>query len=462
MRSLAHPHTWLFVILSCANIGAIVFLSQFLSWSVMMILFVAVIFFFACIVRPPWATYALAFFAPMSGIVIDFTRDQSLARLPYIGGIHAPFVDFLAIGILIIILVLILIRPEVVRVQGALKLGYVLGAFFFIAALSTMCADPLFFGTTAKAFFRSYLFFYLAFAVPMIVLLHTRFETLRALFAYECAVMIGAMMGAVSLITQKSVGFARAMPFSIFGFAPFGVNHNVLAESLTAIIPFAWWFAFKQAEENSNVIFSRRNILTFFAGFISLVALLTFSRAAWIVMTMQLCVFLWWRGGKRARGIIVATVAALAIFFLVIQSTVIADSSDATRKDLLGIAILYGQRAPWIGNGPGMFVPIVSETTAFRMDYGEPMDAHGVLQKLFLEVGILGVVIFFLYIGFIVRALWMRRENSSFHAMLFVTVISLWGYQLFNTGYFDGKVWVLMGISLASLYYEKKRISHSS
>ena len=128
----------------------------------------------------------------------------------------------------------------------------------------------------------------------------------------------------------------------------------------------------------------------------------------------------------------------------------IADSSDATRKDLLGIAILYWQRAPWFGQGPGMYLPLVNESVTFHMDYGEAMDAHGVMQKLFLEVGVVGAALFVLYVALVVRALWMRRD-SSFHFMLLVTVVSLWGYQLFNTGYFNGNVWVLMGVALASL-----------
>lgn len=450
MRSAAtHPHTWTFVLLGLVIIGSTIFLSQFLSWSALIILLGAAICVALAIAQPQRAAYALAFFAPMSGLVIDLSRDQSLSRLPYIGSIHAPLVDMLAVAILLIIGLLILIRPDTIHVGSSAKFWQVLLLFYIAVAFSAMFADSLFFGATLKAFFRPYVFMYVGFAVPILLLLRTRAELMRAMFAYECAAILGALMGAVSFATQNVIGFARAMPFSIFGYAPFGVNHNVLAESLTAIIPFAWWFAEKQPRGN------RRFWLFGAAGFISVIALLTFSRAAWIVMTIQACVYIWWRTKQthetRVRKVgIAVVVAALAIFFLIIQSTVIADSSDSTRKDLLGIAMLYWQRAPWFGQGPGMYVPLVNETTAFHMDYGDAMDAHGVIQKLLLETGFIGAALFVLYLAVVGRALWMRRD-SQFHFMLLVTLLSLWGYQLFNTGYFDGKVWVLMGVILASL-----------
>jgi uncharacterized membrane protein len=454
MRSAAvHPHTWTFVLLGFAIMGSTLLLSQFLSWTAIVILFCAAAAAATVVARPQWGAYALAFFAPMSGLVIDFSRDQSLSRLPYVSSINAPLVDLFAIFLLVVIGFLFLMRPDTVHLKAISKYWQLLILFFIVVGVSALLSDPLFFGTTLKAFFRPYLFMWLGFAVPILLLLKTRAELFRALFVYECAALLGALMGAVSLVTQNVIGFVRATPFSINGYAPFGVNHNVLAESLTAIIPFAWWFADKQPRG------SCRTWLFVAAGFISAIALLTFSRAAWIVMTVQLVAFLWWRGGqvlnrKELVNSIFAAVVALVIFFLVIQTTSIADSSDNTRKDLLGIAITYWQRAPWFGQGPGMYVPLVSETVAFRMDYGAAMDAHGWVQKLMLETGLVGTLALALFLGFVARGLWIRRTNE-FHFLMLITLVSLWGYQLFNTGYFDGKVWGLMGIILASIYEKK-------
>lgn len=452
--AVAHPHTWRLAFGGIVIIIAAIILAQFFSWTAIAILTCGVVGAALGLAYPEWAIYALAFFAPMSGLAIDFSQDQSLARLPLLGSINAPFVDLLAVGVLVVCWLLFFIRPDVIDLKRALKFSGFFGAFYFCVALSAYFADPLFLGTVVKSFFRPYIFFYLAFAAPVVVLLHSKPKLLRTMYTYELACVLGALMGIVSLFTEHSVGFMRAIPFSVFGFAPFGVNQNVLAESLVAIIPFAWWFAFKQ--KHDPVV---RHTMFFFAGLISFVSLITFSRAAWIVMTMQAVLFFWWhsrysssRHAKEidARGIAIA-LTVLAIFFLIIQSTVVADTSDETRKDLLGIAVQYFERSPIVGIGPGMYLPTVDETTTFHMDYGAAMDAHGVVQKLILELGALGTITFFAWLGAIGVSLW-RRRASGFHFMMFMTFASLWGYQLFNTGYFDAKVWVLMGVALASLW----------
>ena len=75
MRSaVAHPHTWTFVMLGLAIIGAIIFLSQFLSWTAIVILVVAAIVAGVVIEHPQRGAYILAFLAPMSGLVIDFSH----------------------------------------------------------------------------------------------------------------------------------------------------------------------------------------------------------------------------------------------------------------------------------------------------------------------------------------------------------------------------------------------------
>lgn len=448
-RAVADPHTWTFVLLGGVIICATLVLSQFLSWMAIFLLVMSVAAGALVIANPSWGVFALAFLAPMSGLVIDFSRDQSLSRLPIIGSINAPLVDLYAIALLLLVAVLFLIRPDKIRVEAPTKFWQLLGVFYGVVALSAVLADPLFFGTTAKAFFRPYLFMYLGFAVPVLLIIRSRVDQMRALFAYECAAVLGAVMGAISLVSQQAVGFARATPFALGGYTPFGVNHNVLGESLSAIVPFAWWFAARHPRS------ALRAWLFAAAGLITTITLLTFSRAAWIVLAFQAIGYFWWRGGQKikagaaARGVF-AVALALGLFFVLIQSTFIATSSDNTRKDLLGIAITYWHRAPWFGQGPGMYVPLVSETVAFKMDYGQPMDAHGTIQKLMLETGTLGVIAFGIYVAFIARALWIRR-GDEFHFMLLVTFISMWGYQLFNTGYFDGKVWVLMGLIIAAI-----------
>lgn len=87
------------------------------------------------IANPSWGVFALAFLAPMSGLVIDFSRDQSLSRLPIIGSINAPLVDLYAIALLLLVAVLFLIRPDKIRVEAPTKFWQLLVVFYGVVAL---------------------------------------------------------------------------------------------------------------------------------------------------------------------------------------------------------------------------------------------------------------------------------------------------------------------------------------
>ena len=415
-----------------------------------------VVFLVACVLsmlglfvmRPAWGLYTLAFFAPLSGLVIDFSRDQSLSRVPYIGSVNAPVVDFFALILLVVCGVLVVLRPHALHWRAARSYAWVFAVWFVAVLLSVYFGDALYFGTAVKAFARPYVFTFVAFALPVMLLARGRGELYKSLCAYELACVGGAVMGAASIFLLPAIGFFRAEPFEIFGFAPFGLNHNVLAEALTAIIPFAWYAALCAARGSA-----RRMVMLCAAALISAVSLATFSRAAWLVVAAQLaCWFVYrqkHRGHQRITWLIVA-VALIGTFFLWIGNTSVAEGSDATRGDLLGIAYTYFLRAPLFGVGPGTFVSLVGETKIFTMQYGDPLDAHGVLEKLLPETGIVGTGAFILMLAVVGGALWHRRRDA-FQYMLFVTFVSVWTYQLFNTGYFAGKVWVLVGICIASL-----------
>lgn len=450
-RHLSHPETWALaggLALICAfSIG----LAFFISWSAALVLFILCAAFVCVVTRPVWGLYALAFAAPMSGLIIDFSRDQTLSRVPYIGAINAPLVDFIALFLLLAITCIAAVRPHTYEIQWRALTTH---AWFFVAWFAAVGAsvyfgDKLYWGTAVKAFARPYVFTFVAFVAPVLLLARTRMTCVRALIAYESAAVIGAVMGLASIFFVTSIGFILAVPFSVFGYAPFGTNHNVLAESLTAIIPFAWWIAM-HAEKKTW-----KNFGYACAGLITLVSLLTFSRAAWIVVAIQIGAWAVWHKKiffERIRGvkIIVCAVIVLAIFFLGIQSTKFAESSDATRITLSEISYTYFLRAPMFGQGPGTFVPIVDETVAFHMDYGDALDAHGVVQKIVAETGAVGTLAFAVLVIALGVRLW-RRRHDEFYFILFLMFVSLWTYQLFNTGYFLGKVWVPIGVTLAAL-----------
>lgn len=465
---VTHPETWALVGSFALIVAISIGLSFFVSWVAVLLIAVGLGAIALVWRAPEWGIYALAFAAPMSGLVIDFSREPSLARLPYIGGINAPLVDFLALLVLVVGGLLFLFAPQRLRL-ASLKIhaGFFL-AWLAAAALAVWFGDHAYLGIAVKAWVRPYAFTYIAFVIPILLFTKSRRQEVRALQAYELAAVVGALMGLISIFILPIVGFVRAQPFSFLGWSPFGTNHNVLAESLTAIIPFAWWYFWRQENHDKKIWWGSAAIL------ITTVSLLTFSRAAWIVVVAQLILIMAWQQRsfferfRRSVGvavvptaedlvkkIIAVAIIVFIIFFATINSTQIAESSNATRTDLNGIALMYFLRAPLFGIGPGTFVSLVSETTTFQMDYGDPLDAHGVVQKLATETGLLGLITFVLLVGALLYKIWHRRTDS-YYWMLGVTIVSVWLYQLFNTGYFAGKVWVLMGLALVALFNHKE------
>ncbi len=445
-QQLIERATWELVAWFGIAIALSIAASFYISWAGVVIVFALLAIFIAVVARPVWGVYALAAAAPLSGLAISFASEQSLSRVPYLGGIEAPVVDFIAIILLVAAPIIFFINhKKIFPAHIKNHLPWFLLWFAAVAA-AVYFGDPIYFGTSLKAFFRPYLFTYLAFVLPILLFVNRRAEIIYAAVAYEIACLAGALMGAVSIFVTSSIGFPRAEPFAIFGYIPFGTNHNVLAESLTAIIPFAVWWASEQKTRAAKIFWGGA------AALIAIVSALTFSRAAWIVLALQGLGWLWFFGKHtgRRRVAIVAVVAVVALFFMWIENTAVADSSNATRTDLTGIALTYFNRAPLTGQGPGTFIQLVGETAAFRLDYGDPLDAHGFLQKVMAETGALGTIAFLALLISLGWRLWKRR-HSAFEAVWFFTFISLWAYQLFNTGYFDGKVWVLVGLCLASL-----------
>ena len=82
-----------------------------------------------------------------------------------------------------------------------------------------------------------------------------------------------------------------------------------------------------------------------------------------------------------------------------------SENSSSTENRLLLTQIAWRAfvSKPMLGYGPGMFVNIVDDNIRFRAKYGDPLDSHGIWQKMIAEVGLIGSATFaifsFLYFG---------------------------------------------------------------
>ena len=146
-----------------------------------------------------------------------------------------------------------------------------------------------------------------------------------------------------------------------------------------------------------------------------------------------------------------------------VSTSNVATSSNSTRLALLQISMQVFQTSPWIGGGAGTFMDRVGSAFVFRLEYGDPPDAHGFLQKLAAETGIVGLfafgIVVFSFAGIGDRAWRALPEGPSRHVvlLLFTAAGGEIAYQLFNTNYWTGKMWLPIGIAIAAQHVMRDR-----
>jgi O-antigen ligase len=330
-----------------------------------------------------------------------------------------------------------------------------LTAAHLLSVFSPLEPDPL---PTIKFAFRPILFNYLAFIALPINLIRSRRRLATVLGIIAVVGTIAALNGLVAMFfpTDSGAFIGRAHPYPIFGVNALGENHNSLAEILvtTSLATFALAVLATSP---------RAKRLAVFAGaFQVLIGLLTFTRTAWIVFGLQ-TIFLGctvYREEIRRHlsklMIAAALLLPLGLAMVAYSLSMTAQSSNSTRLALSQIAFQLFQTSPWVGSGAGTFVDRVGSAQVFFLEYGSPLDSHGVIQKLAAETGIVGLLAFAFFLGafgyHVYQALRSIHLPHSRQIALLLAA-SAWGgivYQFFNTSYWTGKMWLPIGIALAA------------
>jgi putative inorganic carbon (hco3(-)) transporter len=243
---------------------------------------------------------------------------------------------------------------------------------------------------------------------------------------------------------------------------------------LVVVLPIGAYLLHEEMRPTARRWFFLGNMLVFVA------TVLTFARSAWIVLLVQCLLTMWLMRDAiarlpivRFRSHIAALVATLVLPVFVYMaaistSTLVAGSND-TRIDLARISWEYFRSRPWLGQGPGTFLSIVADTRVYVIEYGDPLDAHGMFQKIVAEGGIIGLVTWVLLLTTLVLYGWhgLRRARGlaeyPLMVALFVAVCGALVYQVFNTSYFSGKLWLPIGLLLigANIVLWKYRESKS-
>ena len=417
-----------------------------------------VIIFFAFYLE--WGLYLLTATTFLLGWVFVAALHPSLRDLPYLAAISAPVGDLIAVGLVICILAAVFLRVPPYRCRTLLQAtpGMVwYGAFIVTAIISVFFAYDHDFGIGVKYLAREMIFPYVAFVfVPAVII--WKKQTLDVVLQVLLSVGVFTAVFGLSSIWMTDTGlWFRLAPYSLHGFTPFGFNQNQLAEPLVVITPIAAYFFLR----------AKTGLRLKWGGALALIvgaALLTLSRAAWIALFIELIVGVellypgraWQFVRKHLWHFFSITIILLPIFFYMgffLQSSVVA-FSNASRVAAIDVAMFYVPEAPFFGHGPGTYLAVLSNTFFFTSEFGDPLDAHGFVQKILLEEGIIGLIFFVGFLGYVFRRLYRAQKTGKgdvlMQQMLLLSVTGIVLVELVNTGYFHSVMWLPIGIALAA------------
>lgn len=393
----------------------------------------------------------------------------NIVTLPVFGSIQAPVADFWAVG-LFAAFALERIRYFFDKEKLEIRLPAIVLYILFLASaflsLNNLPYEEVRSGV--QYIFRFLVLLYLGYVVLGANILKTKEEILKGIKILAGMGLVAAIMGMISIPFGVWDGgiLPRAVPLSLFGWAPFGDQHVFIAEAMTTTLPL--WIYLWISEKNK----SKKEWLLLTILFIVLTTLLTFSRAGWISLFFGLIVFIFAIDKhvpikkllSRYKAFMIALAFIIPIFVFFMLTTRDVYTSTLSRYLLLEIGLFLFFANPLIGAGVGSFTDRAREVLIYQQEIGGFQDAHGVIQKLLSEQGIIGFIAFTAFVLYFYRSFKKRFQDKKFSPdarLLALTgmlvVVMSFTFQLFNTHYYSSKVWIPISLMLAAHYYYSKK-----
>ncbi len=450
MNLIKDKNFWIILLIVCFLVIGYV-LASTLSWPLFFLgIFLALLTLFT--IYPQIGLYLMVFFYPFTYLEFVY-RD-----------FNVPYVDLIAIILFaawgLRTVYLFLEKGQKLTWQNFPAWQFML-LFVLSAFLSLYNVERENFNYALKYIFRPIMFFYLIYVIlPFNIIdsLKKYFRILRILFVLGIGL---SLMGIWSVIITPAVQLKRATPTAILGLYPMGTNHNSLAEVLICIIPFVlilFWL-----EKDAFL----KNLYLFGAIFMISVNLLTLSRAGWLALALELLLLALLKYRREAKNLFTTYLPYLGLVLLApilylmykLFSLGFIARSDVNRLDLIELAFKLFNLHPLIGNGVGTFTILVSQVKWYLLEYGQVIDAHGFIFKILAEMGVLGLIIFSLLLGYILYILlkaYSKNKSTIVGVLLLGGLLVAAGgiaFQLFNTSYFIAKLWLPIGLALTALKF---------
>jgi O-antigen ligase len=283
------------------------------------------------------------------------------------------------------------------------------------------------------------------------------------LISFIISGFIMAVMGVISIKDQNI--FYDPFRFTVLtinGAKPFGLDQNLLVETL---LPAIFFLLAIRLWPRQSVKYKLTVLLLLFFG---LVLLGTFSRGAWISILVCSVLYLLYQKKLNLQKLIIGgsmvMVLLLPLFIHMYQLQTnykVGIGSTQTRWLSTQIAWKTFKDNIWVGRGTGEYENMLNDSIRFRARHGLGTDSNGIFQKVMAENGLIGLVTLTILVITIFRHLYIQlrkqTESNDFVLPIYLAALSIFIFEMVNTSYYHGKLWLPIAIALsASAIVEKK------
>lgn len=403
--------------------------------------------------NPALSIFLLSFSVPAINWVIN------------IGTLELPFSDLIALSIFLAWL-LSLIYNLIFKPNKEIKLKFPLFFAFFCLLIAnglSLFNHP----QSLNGFYylsRWLILLYAAYILLPANLIKTEKNLKIAVSGIALASLLVMISGWLSLWGQDwQNSFFRLKSIAWWGIYPFGENHNLIAEFLS--VGAFLWLALKEwsRDEKISRVYKSLFVLSIAA------AIMSFSRAAWITIFLQLGILIIWRNRqflKKQGGLVLLVIIAGSLIMMpvfwrmkILQTENI--SSTENRVLLLEIACKAWLDKPILGQGSGQFTELVADNIRFTAKYGAPIDSHGFIQKIAAETGTIGLIAWFFLLAIVIKkalvGIKKYGKNAPWLLPLWLAAGGGLFFQIFNTSYYKGKVWLIIALALIATELAQKK-----
>ncbi|PLX21376.1 hypothetical protein C0584_02750 [Candidatus Parcubacteria bacterium] len=404
------------------------------------VIFALVLLFVITLINIEIGIYLIAFFLPL--INLNF----------YFSSLQVPFIDLLAGAVFFVYLV----KHFLARDFKSIELPHIFSfsLFFLAVILSSIFSENIY--SSLWYSLRWILFFYLVYIVLPVNVIKNEKVLKNACVAFSFSVFLIALMGIYSILTQDWLNtIVRVRPISLFGTYPIGENQNLIVETLLPgvfiLLALKYWIKDLRLKRFLNILIA----------FVATTLLLTFSRGAWLsLFLVSLLMSIVFYKKRLIKFIVplflvILIITPLIFYMINIQTTYdIGTTSNKSRLLLSEIAWDGFKDSPIVGKGTGEYLNLVANNIRFRANYGDPVDSHGVMQKILVENGAIGFLTFVVFVIAIFKSFikfLKKEEYKEFYLPLVGAALSVSIFELFNTSYYKGKLWFVIALAIVSV-----------